>query len=263
MKMKAIINRLKVLFAGLMVVVLWGCGSTAATEPSTAATATAEIEPDYYEPRWEEGVLLSSAYASAQVGDILEFGTYEQDNNLSNGSEPILWEVVEVKDGSIKVVSCYILDLLKERNSENNYSWRESHLRSWLNYDFLDTAFTPEEEECIETTPVDSRDLEYEPSNDLGWIYHGSFDTEGIVWDKIFVPAVNVGESYPADLGRTKFAREKDGINYNFVRNTLVIAGSAPCVVDAGEPISTNSSVTYAREFWRYGVRPVMWLKTK
>ena len=31
-----------------------------------------------------------------QVGDVITFGTYEQDNNLENGAEPIEWQVLEV-----------------------------------------------------------------------------------------------------------------------------------------------------------------------
>ena len=46
----------------------------------------------------------------AQAGDIIEFGSYEQDGDESNGAEPIQWEVLKVEDGRALVISKYVLD---------------------------------------------------------------------------------------------------------------------------------------------------------
>ena len=44
------------------------------------------------------------------MSDYITFGTYEQDNDTSNGAEPIEWEVPDVKGGKALVISKYILD---------------------------------------------------------------------------------------------------------------------------------------------------------
>lgn len=50
----------------------------------------------------------SSPFANANVGDIIKFSSYEQDNNSDNGTEPIEWKVLEKRsDGSLLAVSRY------------------------------------------------------------------------------------------------------------------------------------------------------------
>ena len=49
-------------------------------------------------------------YAGLQVGDMIEFGSYEQDNNEANGTEPIEWRVLDVSDGNPLLISVYGLD---------------------------------------------------------------------------------------------------------------------------------------------------------
>lgn len=36
-------------------------------------------------------------FVNANVGDIVKFGSYEQDNNTENGAEPIEWQVLEIR----------------------------------------------------------------------------------------------------------------------------------------------------------------------
>lgn len=282
--MKVIISRVKVLLAALMVVVLWGCGSTAAAPDMNE-------EPDYYveaedsntgkpeseensEPEQVEDVLLTSVYASARVGNTLEFGTYEQDNDLSNGPEPIQWEVVEVKNDCIKVVSCYILDVQSDANDDTTkrYTWKDGKLRAWLNEDFLNTAFDEEEQACIKITSVECSGIKFVPNTDRGWDFDDSFDTGGTTEDKIFIPALNDGDGYPADLGPTEAAKSAGGrsVDY-FVRNPIARYSSDdgslyctdPCLVSSDKRLSTGSYAWDASRRKEYGVRPVMWLKTK
>ena len=42
----------------------------------------------------------TNRFANLSVRDTIEFGRYEQDNDLTNGSEPIVWQVLEVSDES-------------------------------------------------------------------------------------------------------------------------------------------------------------------
>lgn len=47
---------------------------------------------------------------TANVGDIIVFGTYEQDNNISNGKENIKWLVLAKENNRVLVISDKALD---------------------------------------------------------------------------------------------------------------------------------------------------------
>lgn len=91
-----------------------------------------------------------------EVGDIITFGTYEQDNDLTNGSEPIEWQILE-KDGTkLYVISKYGLDSQKYHDKWEVVCWETCKIRVWLNQDFYATAFSPVEQSMIATTDVRS-----------------------------------------------------------------------------------------------------------
>lgn len=96
---------------------------------------------------------------AANVGDIIKLGTYEQDNDLSNGQEEIEWIVLEIKDGKLLVISKYALDvrpydeLVSSDRTATNI-WRDCSLRKWLNSDFLKTSFADYEKDIIPTMVV-------------------------------------------------------------------------------------------------------------
>lgn len=86
-------------------------------------------------------------------GDIVILGTYEQDNDLSNGPEPIEWVVLGERDSHTLLLSKYALDGHKPYNEEYvDITWENCTLRSWLNNDFYNTAFTASEKEKIITS---------------------------------------------------------------------------------------------------------------
>lgn len=91
-----------------------------------------------------------------EVGDIITFGTYEQDNDLTNGSEPIEWLILE-KDGTkLYVISKYGLDSQKYHDKWEVVCWETCKIRVWLNQDFYTTAFSSVEQSMIATTDVRS-----------------------------------------------------------------------------------------------------------
>lgn len=96
---------------------------------------------------------------SAQPGDYVSWGTYEQDNNLSNGAENIAWLVLERTDEKLFIISKYALDskpYSEKDDSASDYyvAWENCTLRKWLNEDFLNTAFSSDEQAKIETVTV-------------------------------------------------------------------------------------------------------------
>ena len=83
---------------------------------------------------------------SQNVGDTFFFGSYEQDNNLDNGKEPILWRVLDKRDGQLLVISEQSLDAVAYHSTHTeNVTWETCALNSWLCNDFAAAAFVQEE----------------------------------------------------------------------------------------------------------------------
>lgn len=108
---------------------------------------------------------LAEDAAGVQVGDYLVFGSFDQDGNRHDGSEPIEWRVLDVKEGKAMIISRYGLTV-RQYDSEVPFpTWERSNVRAWLNGTFLNTAFTAEEQACIDVThvvtPDNSKWVEY------------------------------------------------------------------------------------------------------
>ena len=88
------------------------------------------------------------------VGSIVTFGSYEQDNNLENGKEPIEWIVLDVQDGKSLLISRYALDSQRYNTENKAVTWETCSLRKWLNDSFLRGAFSTEEQAKIPTVTV-------------------------------------------------------------------------------------------------------------
>ncbi len=111
------------------------------------------------------------------VGNTTTFGHYEQDNDLSNGPEPIEWLVLDVQDDRALLLSRYGLDAKQYNETNENITWQNCSLRRWLKNEFINTAFTAQEQKDILTTAVNnSRSQSY-------WDTNGGNNTE----DQIFL----------------------------------------------------------------------------
>lgn len=82
---------------------------------------------------------------TAVVGDTVYYGSYEQDNDTSNGKENIEWQVIKTTGKKKLLLSKYILSIQCFDSDENNNEWETSSLRTWLNNDFYEEAFTDKE----------------------------------------------------------------------------------------------------------------------
>ncbi len=126
--------------------------SASSEEPSSSAGETEESEFDAL-PRW-----TFDEIANAKAGDIVTFGTYEQDNDAENGAEPIEWFILDMEDGQATLLSVYLLDNQRYHSEETAMTWEDCALRAWLNDDFLNAAFTEAEQEHIAVTNVVNED---------------------------------------------------------------------------------------------------------
>ncbi len=82
--------------------------------------------------------LKTELLRTAEIGDTIYFGNYEQDDDSSDGKEPIVWRVLAKEDNRILVISNNVID----RISYNDYY-------HWLKDTFINEAFSAEEQAMI------------------------------------------------------------------------------------------------------------------
>lgn len=123
---------------------------TASSEelPSDSTEDTTAVQPSEATP-----IVLDSI----QAGDVITFGSCEQDNNTSNGAEDIEWIVAGVEDGRALLLSKYVI-AGKPFNSAGDCSWEESELRQWLNGEFYEAAFNDSEKSSIYEVELETKD---------------------------------------------------------------------------------------------------------
>ncbi len=93
-----------------------------------------------------------------KVGDIIKFGKYEQDGNLSNGKEDIEWEVVSVEEDRILIITKYGIDDKPYNTKLEEVTWETCSLRKWLNDDFFYGSFTGSERKKIFKVTLENND---------------------------------------------------------------------------------------------------------
>ena len=92
---------------------------------------------------------LRAAYANKQTGERFEFGRYPQGEN--GEVQPITWRVLRRDKDSLLVISELGLDVKPYHKRDCAVTWRGCTLRSWLNGEFLQKAFTEVEQSLIKT----------------------------------------------------------------------------------------------------------------
>ena len=156
----------------------------------------------------EETVIAEFPAQEYTVGSEVYFGRYEHDDDLSNGPDPLPWQVIAVEDNRALLltrdvisfegnsgylyinINMYLQNEPGDGSSGINWAgrtnWENSDLRYSLNTDFLDEAFLPEEQKAILTTLVKA---EPHPLSDAGVVGN---DTQ----DKIFILSYSEVEQY-------------------------------------------------------------------
>ena len=155
-----------------------------------------------------------SESGSDTFGPTVLFGSYDQDNDLSNGNEKIEWIVLDERDGKSLLLSKYSLDSkLYGRDYFGDTTWADSSIREWLNGSFLDRAFSDREKEQIATTYVKNDSVQgYGLYNTIGGedtedqvfllSYHEVFD--------LYLPDETARQCAPTDTAIECGARASD-----------------------------------------------------
>lgn len=87
-------------------------------------------------------------FSKVKAGDIIKFGSYEQDDNMVNGTEPIEWIVLNRDSDKILVLSKYALDAVPFTTIPGT-TWETSTIRKWLGKVFYKSAFSESEKNYI------------------------------------------------------------------------------------------------------------------
>lgn len=199
---------------------------------------------------------------TANVGDIIVFGAYEQDNNTSNGKEDIEWLVLAKEDNKILVISDKALDCKPYNQSRDYVTWETCSLRNWLNNDFINAAFTAEERAMILTVTV-SADMNPKYNTNPG----------NATKDKVFLLSIVEAEKYfTSDEARKCVPTEYAISNGASTSDSYTKGGKATCLWWLRSPGFDQFIAAYVNYFGpvlRYGrsvgnvsnsVRPAMWI---
>lgn len=192
---------------------------------------------------------------TAQIGDYIFFGSYEQDNNASNGKETIEWLVLEVKDNKVLLISKYALDQQKYNASLTSVTWESCTLRKWLNNDFINAAFSTDEKEMIPTVTVSADENPHYGAN-----------SGNITRDKVFLLSITEADKYfSSDRARqckpTKYASANGAaithLDYDTCSwwlRSLGYPDRARCISPGGKFFTLDVDDSLP------GVRPVLWI---
>ena len=110
-------------------------------------------------PATEEGV-AEEKRADGFINDegYYVFGLYEQDGDVSNGPEPIEWEILDENENGTLLISRYILDCVQYNTEDTDVTWETCSLREWMNNDFYNAAFDDEMKSRINTVTLVNED---------------------------------------------------------------------------------------------------------
>lgn len=263
---------LKVLVA-LFVVVALGFLTVTVIIPSIKYNgAVKDVEEKNYEDAYitfkslytfkdsqEQAKTLIKAHPEvAQIGDIIYFGNYEQDNKTANGKEEIEWRVLDKDaDGNMLVVSRYALDSRHYHNSAEQVTWETCDLRQWLNNDFLSAAFTSAQKKNIKTVTIENRD-------NPDYNTDGGNDTK----DKVFLLSIDEVITYlPSSVERvciaTKYTESQgsqlEGLTRScrwWLRSPGASSYTASAVKVDGFVLQMGAPVSVEKR----SIRPAMWI---
>ncbi len=194
----------------------------------------------------------------AKVGDVITFGTFEQDDNLNNGNEDVEWLVLEKKeDGKLLLLTKYAIECVRYHKKAVDITWEECFLREWLNDGFIKDCFTEEERWIIPTTYVKNDD-------------NAKYGTEGgnDTLDQVFLLSIDEANRYfEDDLARKTSATESAKLHYAYsdpfnntawwLRSPSFQSDMAALISDAGEVY--EGAFHKVTELY-IATRPAMWI---
>ena len=189
-------------------------------------------------------------------GTVVTFGSYEQDNIIMNGTEPIEWYVLYAKDDQALLLSKYALFSGAYNDDPVATTWDGCSLRSWMNDVFYEAAFTSQEQKAILTAIVTA---EKNPVHSTS----AGDQTE----DKVFLLSISEAKKFLTDKKLLK------GVPTEYaVSNGTRVTPQDTCWYWLRTPGKTRAEAAYVTteikinqtgvpvSFYDSGVRPAIWV---
>lgn len=212
----------------------------------------------------------NSGSVSYEIGDIIKFGKYEQDNNEGNGKEDIEWKVLDKNGDLYLLISHKILDNMQYSITYGNITYANSTVRKFLNGTFYNTAFDGNEKSKIiriknKNTPnikfnidagADTDDYAFILSLDEFIRYFGDNDAEYANRN-----ANTIGTQYAYKRGLDVNSNEDmwcNGFSPYWLRTPGSYRTSTIYVSSNGGYVLWGDAVNVS-----YGVRPAIWVQLK
>ena len=224
-------------------------------EETPVPTQTEDVKEHVEETQADDPVDMDELL-SAQVGDIVHFGRYEQDNDDSNGKERVEWIVLAKEGDRLLVISRYALMKKVYNVKLAKTTWVTSSLREALNGSFLRGTFNEEEQKRIPAVTV-SADPNPEYNVDPG------SDTE----DRIFLLSLEEAEEYFGDNEARKCVttkkvdpesiHEDNGGSCEWWLRTPGSDSTSVVYISMDGSIRTDGAYIYSPSLT---VRPAMWI---
>ena len=179
----------------------------------------------------EEILRSEEAFISFRIrpGDVIAFGSFEQDGNSENGAEAIEWIVLAVENNNMFLLSKYGLDCRPYNLKKAHVSWKTCTLRAWLNNEFLESAFTETERAAILTAAVDNS----AGQGNERWSIPGGANTK----DQVFLLSYRETETYVAEADRICAPT-----NYAAAQGAFTKAGGCWWWMRSPGPVATSAA---------------------
>ena len=187
------------------------------------------------------------------IGTVVTLGVYEQDGNESNGMEPIQWRIIAGEGAYRLLISEYGLETRSFNTEKKKVTWSDCTLRKWLNQEFYNAAFAPEEQTYIRQSVVKT------PANPTTRVA-GCDDTN----DYVFILSIQEAEQFmPEQSTRiakaTPYVDQKTHWNrwtlrtpgYDYLGITYVRSAGAIGMDTRGESFVSDAT---------YMIRPALWI---
>lgn len=180
----------------------------------------------------EEVVTLDKA----QIGDSVVFGSYEGCNE---------WIVLDKDGDRVLLLSKYAIKEGQYHDKWSYTSWENCTLRKWLNNDYIDEAFSEEEQELLIDTKVDNK-------KDTGSNEDDGNDTI----DKVYILSMKEVEKYLQTEEERKLTLKNQDEIYWWLRTPGAKVPRGDVVSKQGE-LWPNSEIIHHVSG---GIRPVLWV---
>ncbi len=171
----------------------------------------------------DAGSTDASGFSKAKTGDIVVFGSHEQDNNTKNGKEPIEWIVLSNDGKELFVLSKYALGCQPYNTNFTDITWEECSLRKWLNNDFYNSAFSASDKNLIKTTKIKNND---NPVYGTEYGSKGGNDTKDNVFLMSYEDMINTAYGFSSDCFEYDIARRCAPTAYAVKQGVYVVDAS-------------------------------------